>query len=46
MTKYDDEKWVENFRMNKTILFGFVERMRPLILKQNIKYHDIILIEI
>jgi hypothetical protein len=46
MTKYDDEKWVENFRMSKIILFRIVERMRPLILKQNIKYHDIILIEI
>lgn len=46
MTKYDDEKWVENFRMSKTILFGIVERMRPLILKQNIKYYDIIFIEI
>jgi hypothetical protein len=29
MKKYDDEKWVENLRMNKTILFGIVERMRP-----------------
>jgi hypothetical protein len=32
MTKYDEEKWVENFRMNKAILFGIIEKMRPLIL--------------
>jgi hypothetical protein len=46
MKKYDDEKSVENFRMSKATLFGIVERMMPLILKQNIKYHDVILVEI
>jgi hypothetical protein len=46
MKKYDDEKWVENVWMSKATLFGIVERMRPLILKQNIKYHDVILVDI
>jgi hypothetical protein len=33
LIKYDDEKWVENFRMIETTLFNIINQLWPLFLK-------------
>jgi hypothetical protein len=45
-TKYDDDHWVQNFRMTKRTLFNIVKQVRPMVVKQNMKYQSSILMEI
>jgi hypothetical protein len=46
MIECDEEKWVEFFWMNKFTLFQIVEKVWPLIIKQNTKYCKFVPMEI
>lgn len=46
MIEYVEEKWVENFWMNKFTLFQIVKKMWPLIVKQDTKYCKFVPMEI
>jgi hypothetical protein len=37
-TKYEDDQWVENFLMSKSIFFQNVDKLKPRLLKENTKY--------
>jgi len=36
--QYVDDYWVENFKMSKSTFFKIVERLKPIFMKQNMKY--------
>lgn len=38
LTKFDENHWVENFRMIKATLFGIIEKLRSFLKKQDTKY--------
>jgi hypothetical protein len=42
----DDDRWVENFRILKSMLFHIVDELRPTLMKKNRKYINAILVEI
>ncbi len=46
LTKYDDDHWVQNFRMTKRILFDIVKQVKPMVVNQNMKCLSTILMEI
>jgi hypothetical protein len=42
----EDDQWVENFRMLKSMLFYIVDELTPTLMKKNTKYKNAILVEI
>lgn len=42
----EDDWWVENFRILKSMLFHIVDELRPTLMKKNTKYINAILVEI
>jgi hypothetical protein len=45
-TKYEDDKWVENFRMSKSTLFNKINRFQVVLMEQGTHYRKAISIEI
>jgi len=43
---YEDDKWVENFRMSKSTLFNITNRLQVVLMKQKTHYRKAIFIEI
>jgi hypothetical protein len=46
LTKFDEERWVQNFHMTKPILIDISNQLRPIIMKTHTKYRKIVLVEI
>ncbi len=46
LIEFNDNRWVESFRMNKLTLFNVDECLRHVLQKQNIKYHKAIIVKI
>jgi hypothetical protein len=39
LTKFDEDKWVESFHTNKSIVFNITKCLKPCIQKQDTKYN-------
>ena len=46
MNTFDNGHWIENFRMDKTIIARLCDRLRPLVCKQDTRYLKVVLVEV
>jgi len=46
LIEYDNQWWIQNFKMSKRMLFNIVNKLKPLITKKDTKYRFAIPIEI
>jgi hypothetical protein len=46
LTEYDDQRWVQNFKMLKEMLFNIANKLKPLIVKKDAKYQFVIPVEV
>lgn len=46
LTEYDDQWWVQNFKMLKEMLFDFINKLRPSIMNFFLKYWFVIWVEV
>jgi hypothetical protein len=46
LIKYDDEWWIQNFKMSKDTFFNIANKPKPLITKKDTIYHFLTLMEV
>jgi hypothetical protein len=46
LNEYEDDRWVENFKMLKSMFFHITNELKPTLMKKNTKYINAIPMEI